>query len=164
MGIKPREIVYNIFLVKRFRVIIALLVRVSIPILAAIIILYFIIVRYASALKLNTEILFYPLSFIFGAAVLFTPFLFYVLIKEKRWAWIITFLVMVAFPSLLVFAISFGKIFSIRWMIALMVPFCLYSYLLKHTVGEWIEEYDAHKGREEQKRESARLKKQEDMW
>ena len=55
MGIKPREIVYNIFLVKRFRVIIALLVRVSIPILAAIIILYFIIVRYASALKLNTE-------------------------------------------------------------------------------------------------------------
>ena len=164
MEIKSKKTIYNIFLVKRFRVILALLVRVSIPILAALIIIYFFILRYASALKLNTEILFYPLSFILGAAVLFTPFLFYVLIKEKHWAWIITFLIIVVFPCLLVFGISFGKIFSIQWMIALMVPFCIYFYLLKHTVGEWIEEYEGQELRKERKRESERLKKQEDMW
>jgi len=164
MEIKPREIIYNIFLVKRLRRILLFLVSISLPILIPIIVMQFIIFKYARSLKLNTEIFFYPLCLIVGAVVLVTPFILYVLFKEKRHAWIIIFLVIVVLPWLFTYSISFGDIFIVRWMIVLTAPFYLYCYLLKRTIGEWIEEYDAHLGREEQKRESVRRQKEEERW
>jgi hypothetical protein len=164
MEIKPREIIYNIFLVKRLRRILLFLVSISLPILIPIIVIQFIIFKYAKSLKLNTEIFFYPLCLIVGAAVLVTPFILYVLIKEKRRAWIITFFVMVVLPWLFTYSISFGDIFLVRWMIVLAAPFYLHCYLLKRTIGEWIEEYEGQEARKERKREEARLKKEEERW
>jgi hypothetical protein len=164
MEIKPREIIYNIFLVKRLRRILLFLVSVSLPILIPIIVIQFIIFKYARNLKLNTEIFFYPLCLIVGAAVLATPFIFYVLIKEKRRAWIITFLVMVVLPWLFTYSISFGDIIIVRWMIVLSTPFYLYCYLLKHTISEWIEEYEGQELRKERIREEARRMKEEESW
>ena len=164
MGIKSREIIYNIFLVKRLRVILLFLVSISLPILIPIIVIQFIIFRYARSLRLNTEIFFYPMCLIIGAAVLATPSILYVLIKEKRRAWIITFLVMVVLPWFFTYSISFGDIFIVRWMIVLTAPFYLYCYLLKRTIGEWIEEYEGQEARKERKREEARLRKEEERW
>jgi len=168
MEIKPREIVYNIVLVKRIRFILLLLVRVPLPILAAILVIQFIIRRYvlsyAPSLKLNTEIFFYPLCFVVGAAVLSTPFILFALFNEKRRAWLITFFVMFVLPSLLGFLIAIDNIFSIPWMIVLMTPFYLYCYLLKHTVSEWIEEYEGQELRKERKREEAFRMKEEERW
>lgn len=164
MKIKPREIIYNIFLVKRFRIILLLLVSVSLPILIPITVIQFIIIRYARGLKLNTEIFFYPLCLIVGAAVISTPFILYVLIKEKRRAWIIAFLVMVVLPWLFTYSISFGDIFVVRWMIVLAAPFYLYCYLLKRTIGEWIEEYEGQELYKERKREETRRKMKEERW
>ena len=158
MKIKPREIIYNIFLVKRFRIILLLLVSVSLPILIPITVIQFIIIRYARGLKLNTEIFFYPLCLIVGAAVISTLFILYVLIKEKRRAWIIAFLVMVVLPWLFTYSISFGDIFVVRWMIVLAAPFYLYCYLLKRTIGVWIEEYEGQELYKERKREETRRK------
>jgi hypothetical protein len=164
MEIKVSENTYKIFLLNRLRTILVLLVRIPLPILAALIIIQFIITRNASALKVNSEIFFYPLSFIVGAALLSTPFLLYFLVKEKRRAWIKAFLVMVVLPFLLAFLIANDNIFNIPWMIDLMVPFYFYCYLLKHTVGEWIEEYEGQKMRKERKREEARRMKEEERW
>ncbi|GJQ40703.1 MAG: hypothetical protein HND39_02130 [Ignavibacteriota bacterium] len=164
MKIKPREIIYNIFLVKRFRIILLLLVSVSLPILIPITVIQFIIIRYARGLKLNTEIFFYPLCLIVGAAVISTLFILYVLIKEKRRAWIIAFLVMVVLPWLFTYSISFGDIFVVRWMIVLAAPFYLYCYLLKRTIGEWIEEYEGQELYKERKREETRRKMKEERW
>ena len=82
----------------------------------------------------------------------------YVLIKEKYYGWITFYFFMVVLPYIFIPLAFFGHILTPA------ILFFIYCYFLKHTVAEWLEEYDAHKGREEQKRESARLKKQEDMW
>ena len=161
---EPTEITYRIVLLNRLRIILLFLVRVSSPLLAALIVIQYIIIRYGSGLKFNTDIFIYPLSVIVGAAVLATPFILYVLIKEKRRAWIKTFLVMVALPFLLAFIIAYDNIFSIPWMIVLMAPFYLYCFLLKNTVSEWIEEYEGQELRKERKREEARRMKEEEGW
>lgn len=164
MEINSGEIAYKIGLLNRLRLILVLLVRVLMPILVALIIIEFIIINFASALKLNTNIFFYPLSLIVGTTVLFTPFLFYVIIKEKRRSWVIIFFVIVMLPCLITLIIANGKILSIKWMIALVVPFYIYFYLLKHTVDEWLEEYEGQEMRRERKIEESRRMKEEKEW
>jgi sensor histidine kinase YesM len=93
-----------------------------------------------------------------------TPFLFCVLIKEKRWAWIIIFVVMVVLPCLFYYSISFGYIFTIFGMTVMMIPFYLYFLLLRYTVSEWLAEYEGQEMRKERKREEARRLKEEEEW
>ncbi|HSW55120.1 MAG TPA: hypothetical protein VLH59_08525 [Ignavibacteriaceae bacterium] len=164
MEIDPDNNYHKVALLNRIRIILVLLVRIPLPILAVLIILQIFILRYASALKLNTDIFFYPLILIVGAAVLSTPFLFYVLIKEKRWAWIIIFVVMVVLPCLFYYSISFGYFFTIFGMTVVMIPFYLYFLLLRYTVGEWLAEYEGQEMRKERKREEARRLKEEEEW
>ena len=117
--------------------------------------------------KLNTEIFFYPLILIVGAAVPSTLFLFYVLIKEKRWAWIIIFVVMVVLPCLFIYSISFGNIFTIFKITVIMIPFYLYFMLLRYTVSEWLEKYEGQEMREERKerkREEISRMKEKEEW
>ena len=164
MEINPDNNYHKVALLNRLRIFLVLLVRIPLPILAVLIILQIFILRYASALKLNTDIFFYPLILIVGAAVLSTPFLFYVLIKEKRWAWIIIFVVMVVLPCLFYYSISFGYIFTIFGMTVMMIPFYLYFFLLRYTVSEWLAEYEGQEMRKERKREEARRLKEEEKW
>jgi hypothetical protein len=164
MEINPDNNYHKVALLNRLRIFLVLLVRIPLPILAVLIILQIFILRYASALKLNTDIFFYPLILIVGAAVLSTPFLFYVLIKEKRWAWIIIFVVMVVLPCLFYYSISFGYIFTIFGMTVIMIPFYLYFLLLRYTVSEWLAEYEGQEMRKERKREEARRLKEEEKW
>ena len=161
---EPTEITYRIVLLNRLRIILLFLVRVPPPLLAALIVIQYIIIRYGSGIKFNTDIFIYPMSVIVGAAVLTAPFILYLLIKEKRSTWIKTFLVMIVLPFLLAFIIAYDNIFSIPWMIILMGPFYLYCYLLKHTVEEWIEELEGQELRKERKREEARRMKEEEEW
>ena len=167
MEINPYNNYHKVALLNRLRIILVLLVRIPLPILAVLIILQLFIFRtlmYAPDLKLNTDIFFYPLILIVGAAVLSTPFLFYVLIKEKHWAWIIFFVVMVVSPCLFYYSISFGYIFTIIGMTVMMIPFYLYFLLLRYTVSEWLAEYEGQEMRKERKREEARRLKEEEEW
>jgi hypothetical protein len=164
MELNPSELSHKILLLNRLRMILVLLMRIPLPFLIGITILQILIKKYASALKLNTEIFFYPLIFIVGAAVLSTFFLFYVIIKEKRWAWITLFVVMVVLPCLFYYSISFGNIFTIFRMTVIMVPFYLYFVLLRYTVSEWLAEYEGQVMRTERKREEALRMKKEQEW
>lgn len=171
MEINPDNNYHKVALLNRLRIILVLLVRIPLPILAVLIIIQSLIFRLrlhsdldASGIKLNTDIYFYPLILIVGAAVLSTPFLFYVLIKEKHWAWIIFFVVMVVLPCLFYYIISFGNIFTIIGMIVMMIPFYLYFLLLWYTVREWLEKYEYQEMREERRKEDARRLKEEEEW
>ena len=172
MEIETKKIIDDIYLVRIFQRILFLLIIIPLPILAVLLGVQFILMRYGSFFPkqiFNPKILIYPLSLVIGPAVPFTPFLLYVLIKEKRRAWIITFLVIVILPFLLVFLIIYYSISSVPWIIDpsiiyLMIPIYIYCYLLKHTVDEWLREYQAHELRKEQKLEKARRLKDEEGW
>jgi hypothetical protein len=164
MELETKKIIDNIYIVRRLRAVLFFHIIIPLPLLAASIFIEYIITNYTRVLKLNSEILFYPLCIVVGAAVLSTPFLLYVLVKEKRGSWIIAFIVMFVLPCLLAFLIAKDHIFSIPWMIVLMVPFYFYCYLLKHSIDEWIEEFEGQEMRKEWKRDKVRQQKAEERW
>ena len=74
------------------------------------------------------------------AAILFTPFLLWKLYQVQKTGWIIGFLVMVGGPLALSF---FAEKVSVLGIILATMPilmFYLYTWTLRHYVGEWIEE------------------------
>jgi len=154
MEIKPKKIINDFYLVNRLRIILRLQTAILLPlILLALILQFFPFMNRIFKLSANV-----PLYIVTAAAILFTPFLIYVLIKEKYYGWITFYFFMVVLPYIFIPLAFFGHILTPA------ILFYIFCYFLKHTVEEWLEEYDAHLGREEQKKESARLKKEEDMW
>lgn len=99
------------------------------------------------------------LGTIIGAAILFTPYIFFILIKEKRYGWIITFFLMI------IFSLIFGPIIfkdTLAFEASLLIPiglFYFYCYLIKFSVAKWIKDYNWRKQLEEQRRESEEKKK-----
>jgi hypothetical protein len=64
-------------------------------------------------------------------------------------------------PCLLVYIIAFGEIFTISWLIVMIAPFYFYFLLLRHTVTEWLVEYEGLEMRKERKRQEASRMKEE---
>jgi hypothetical protein len=101
---------------------------------------------------------------IVGAAILFTPYIFYILIKEKRYGWIITFFIMIIIPLI------FGPIIfrdTLAFEASLMIPlglFYFYCYLIKFSVAKWIRNYNWHKQLEEQRKQSVQKKRDLMTW
>ena len=87
------------------------------------------------------------------AAVLFTPYIIYVLIKEKHYGWIITFFSMVIFPLVAGYFIFKD---TLAFEASILIPlglFYLYCYLLKFDVNKWIKDYNWNMQLLEQRRE-----------
>ena len=87
------------------------------------------------------------------AAILFTPYIFYILNNEKRYGWIVTFFVMIVIPIV-------GGYFIFKDTLAheasLLIPlglFYLYCYLIKFAVDDWIRKYNWKLQLEKQRRE-----------
>lgn len=74
------------------------------------------------------------------AAIIFTPYLIYVLILEKKIWWIVAFIIIVIFPTLL--ALIFFKQYFTLALITSLACFYFYSFLLKSSVNGWIREYN----------------------
>jgi cellulose synthase/poly-beta-1,6-N-acetylglucosamine synthase-like glycosyltransferase len=154
MEIKPKKIINNFYLVNRLKKILFLQTAFLLPlILLALILQFFPFMNRIFKLSVNV-----PLYIVTAAAILFTPFLLFVLIKEKYYSWIIFYFFMVVLPYIFIPLAFFGHILFPA------ILFYIYCYFLKHTVTEWLEEYDAHLGREEQKRKSEQRKKDEMRW
>ena len=71
------------------------------------------------------------------AAILFTPFMLFVLYKEERIGWIITFVLSVIFPLVLL------VIFAKQLFFLFMIPFYFYCFVLRMVVKDWIQEKNA---------------------
>jgi hypothetical protein len=112
---------------------------------------------------------FMSIAFHFGltiaiiAAILFTTYILYVLIKEKRFGWLITFFIMVVLPVIITYLVSRESLFSV--MAIILIPFSLfylYCFLLRYALDYWIEECEGKIELEEEKEnEAKKVKKTE---
>jgi hypothetical protein len=150
--------IHNIELVEKFRKI--LFFQISIP--PVFFVLYFVLssmlTRALILLGLNIFILL--LVIIIGAAVIFTPFMIYVLIKEKHFGWVITFFIMVVLPYPLILLINYENILLTAWLLLPVIVFYLYCFLIKYSIDEWLKEYYAEQQLAEQKLEWEEKKKE----
>lgn len=92
------------------------------------------------------------------AALLFTPYMLYVLFLEKKRGWIILFVIIVIIPNALLIAGTF--LFDLTKALLVTFPglFYLYFFLLRFEVSDWVRERRAKnqyllvKKREEEER------------
>jgi len=80
---------------------------------------------------------FLPINFVYLltlAAILFTPYMLYVLYEEKKIGWIVSFVVIVLIPSVLI-VFFYSDLFLL-----LLLPFYLYCFLLRFEVKNWLSE------------------------
>ncbi|NOX67485.1 MAG: hypothetical protein GXO85_17195 [Chlorobi bacterium] len=76
--------------------------------------------------------LFIPILFL--AAIIFTPFMLYVLYKESKNGWVISFVLLIIIPAIL--TAIFYPVLSMFGLI----PFYFYCFLLRMEARNWLEE------------------------
>lgn len=74
--------------------------------------------------------------------VLITPFIVYVLYREKRCGWLISYFILVILPVVIFYVIFQDMLEYVVWLPVYMVPFYFYCFLIKLSVDEWIREYN----------------------
>lgn len=86
---------------------------------------------------------FWPINLyiIIGAAILFTPYLLYVLIKERKYGWIIMFFLLVLLPYPVLYLIIGEYILLPGWMLLPIISFYFYCFIIKFSVEDWLREY-----------------------
>ena len=147
----------NFELVDKFNKVLSYQITIPPIVYVVVILLQFLIIKSLSILAIILLIL---LGLIVLAAISFTPFILYVLAKEKHYGWMVTFFVMVILPYLIVYPIVKDSILLSPWMIALIIPFFLYCFIIKYAVNEWVKEYNLEMQRKEDKKEWEEKKKE----
>ncbi len=102
----------------------------------------------------------YPLNLyiIIALAILFTPYMLYVLIKERKYGWIIIFFLVVVLPYPVLYLIIGDYILLPAWMLLPIIPFYFYCFIIKFSVEDWLREYTWEQHLVEQRRESEEKK------
>lgn len=77
-----------------------------------------------------------------GAALLFTPYMLLRLFQLRRYGWIVGFIITVVLPLLLVMLVQPEGVAGILFSAFPLATFYAYTWLLRYSVGEWIEEAD----------------------
>jgi hypothetical protein len=105
---------------------------------------------------------FWPINLyvIIGAAILFTPYMIFVLIKERKFGWIIMFFLVVVLPYPILYLIVGDYILLPGWMLLPIIPFYFYCFIIKFSVEDWLREYTWEQQLIEQRRESEEKKKE----
>ena len=105
---------------------------------------------------------FWPINLyiIIAAAILFTPYMLYVLIKERKYGWIVIFFLMVVLPYPIIYLIIGEYILLTAWLLLPVIPFYLYCFLIKFSVDDWLREYNWEQQLVEQRKEWDEKKKE----
>lgn len=105
---------------------------------------------------------FFPINIyiIVIAAILFTPYMIYVLIKEKKYGWIIFFFLLVVLPYPVTYLIIGDYILLPAWLLLPIIPFYFYCFLIKYSVSQWLNEFNAEQQLAEQKKEREKKEKE----
>ena len=98
---------------------------------------------------------FYPINLyiIIIAAILFTPYMLYVLIKERKYGWIVMFFLVVVLPYPVLYLIIGDYILLPGWMLLPIIPFYFYCFIIKFSVEDWLREYSWEQQLIEQRKE-----------
>lgn len=81
-------------------------------------------------------------------SLLFTPYMLYVLYKDEKYGWIITFSLFVIIPTLLNFIQVDSMMFKSSLNYVVLGMFYFYCFLLRFSVKDWLEEEFAKRQRE----------------
>ena len=113
-------------------------------------------------LKISNPVLVMLIFIAISPPVLVTPFIFYVLYREKRYGWLVSYFFIVILPVVIFYIIFQDMIEYIIWLPVYMVPFYFYCFLIKFSVDEWIREYNFHElyllqKKEQEEKEKERL-------
>ena len=117
----------------------------------------FIIIYIISAARISSSVFIILFSILFFPPAIFTPYILYVLFKEKRYGWIITYFVIVIVPGVLaitVLGFAYGFIIFIPF-----APFYFFCFLIKFSVDDWIREYNWSQELLEQRKEQEEKQK-----
>lgn len=116
--------------------------------------------------ELSTAVIFilnfWPINLyvIVGASILFTPYMLYVLFKERKYGWIVIFILMVVLPYPVIYLIIGEYILLTAWLLLPVIPFYLYCFLIKFSVDDWLGEYNWEQQLIEQRKEWEEKKKE----
>lgn len=88
------------------------------------------------------------LFIVIGAAKFFIPFIAYVLIIEKRYGWLISLIAFIIIPSIVIYFIVKDIFLGKYFLLLPFIAFFFYCLLLKFSVREWLDEYEAKRGSE----------------
>lgn len=87
-----------------------------------------------------------------SSAVIFLPYILFILYKENRKGWILFLTVIVILPFIFLFLfLQFSMFYNMAGLIPILL-YTLFCYLLKSQISEWLSEYYGHQNRLEQKR------------
>ena len=75
-----------------------------------------------------------------GAALLFSPYMLLRLFQSGRYGWIVGFTITVVLPFLLVWLVQPEGVAGILFSAFPLATFYAFTWLLRYSVGEWIEE------------------------
>jgi hypothetical protein len=87
---------------------------------------------------------FWPINLyiIIAAAILFTPYMLFVLIKERKYGWIVIFFLMVVLPYPVIYVIIGEYILLTAWLLLPVISFYLYCFFIKFSIDDWLREYN----------------------
>lgn len=157
-----RKLIKDVYAVQRFRDILYYQTTISSSVY-----ILFILIRYPLYVLLTIItndpliIIKFMLWLIAGAAILFTPYIFYVLIKERKFGWIITFFIMIIIPLLFVHISFLDALFHDAIILIPLASFYFYCYLIKYEVDRWLSEYYSYQELLQQKKEREERKRNE---
>ena len=94
-----------------------------------------------------SSVLLYFLSFMYNiavfiatlAAVIFTPFLIYVLIKTKKFGWLTSFVLLIFLPAIILIFTGIKSQYLMILTFILLGLFYLYCFTLRMAVYDWTE-------------------------
>jgi len=152
---RKSKIIIDINAVQRLRTLLVAGYRIPASVAAIILVITYIL----SIAKVSNPIYILLLFIAFSPPVLLTPFIVYVLLKEKRFGWLTIFFIIVILPAV-VGIIIFYEQFQFTWMFFLVFPFFFFCYFIKFSVDEWIREYNFHQQYLLQRKEQEEKKKE----
>jgi hypothetical protein len=74
------------------------------------------------------------------AAILFTPYLLFVLLKEKKFVWLGLFIAIVLLPMLIIILFLSEHLFYLAFIQVPLLLFYLYCFMLRFDANEWLRE------------------------
>jgi len=74
------------------------------------------------------------------AAILFIPYLIFILIKEKKYGWITLFILIVILPLIVIVLFLSDNLFYLAYLQIPLPLFYLYCFLLRFDAKEWLKD------------------------
>jgi hypothetical protein len=71
------------------------------------------------------------------AAILFTPFMLKVLFEERRFGWIIYFIIIVLIPVIAIYFFNFGLSYKPAFQLIPLGTFYFYCFTLRLAIKDW---------------------------